>query len=82
MQECGPLSGLLHSEPLRPQNRASRGSDENHTTRTVPVPEFVARLLATEMADRDGDELVFESARGDGYLTLGAVRLPGVCRRL
>ena len=37
----------------------------------VPVPTFVARVLETEMADRDGEALVFESARGGGYLTLG-----------
>jgi hypothetical protein len=35
---------------------------------------FLARLLATEIADRDGAALVFESARGGGYLTLGQAR--------
>jgi integrase len=45
------------------------GPTKNHTARTVPVPAFVARLLATEIAGRDGDALVFESWRG-GYLTL------------
>jgi integrase len=50
------------------------GPTKNHTSRTVPVPVFVARLLATEIADRDGDALVFESARGGGYLTLGQAR--------
>jgi integrase len=45
------------------------GPTKNHTARTVPVPAFVARLLATETAGRDGDALVFESRRG-GYLTL------------
>jgi integrase len=40
----------------------------------VPVPAFLARLLATETADRDGDGLVFESAHGGGYLTLGQAR--------
>lgn len=34
---------------------------------------FVARLLATEIADPDGGALVFESRRG-GYLTLGQAR--------
>ena len=50
------------------------GPTKNHTARTVPVPAFVARLLETEMADRDGNALVFESARGGGYLTLGQAR--------
>ena len=45
------------------------GPTKNHTARAVPVPAFVARLLATEIAGRDGDALVFESRRG-GYLTL------------
>ena len=40
----------------------------------MPVPRFVARLLATEVGDRDGAALVFESARGGGYLTLGQAR--------
>ena len=38
------------------------------------MPAFVARLLATEIADRDGAALVFASARGGGYLTLGQAR--------
>jgi integrase len=50
------------------------GPTKNHTARTVPVPAFVARLLATETAGRDGDALVFESARGGGHLTLGQAR--------
>lgn len=50
------------------------GPTKNHTARTVPVPAFVARLLETEIADRPGDALVFESARGGGYLTLGQAR--------
>jgi integrase len=50
------------------------GPTKNHTARSVPVPAFVAPLLATEIADRDGDALVFESARGGGYLTLGQAR--------
>ena len=48
------------------------GPTKNHTARTVPIPAFVARLLETEIADRDG-ALVFESARG-GHLTLGQAR--------
>ena len=38
------------------------------------MPSFVGRLLETEIADRDGGALVFESARGGGYLTLGQAR--------
>lgn len=49
------------------------GETKNHTTRTVPVPAFLARLLKTEIGDRDDDALVFTSARG-GYLTLGQAR--------
>jgi hypothetical protein len=44
----------------------AEGPTKNHTIRTVPMPAFVARLLTTEIADRDGDALVFESARGGG----------------
>ena len=47
------------------------GPTKNHNARTVPVPVFVARLLATEIDGRDGGALVFPSARGGGYLTLG-----------
>lgn len=50
------------------------GPTKNHSSRTVPVPEFVARLLATEIGDSDGSVLVFTSARGGGYLTLGQAR--------
>lgn len=50
------------------------GPTKNHSSRMVPVPAFVARLLATEMGDRDGSALVFTSARGGGYLTLGQAR--------
>ena len=50
------------------------GPTKNHTSRTVPVPEFLARLLGTEIGDRPGDALVFCSARGGGYLTLGQAR--------
>lgn len=47
---------------------------KNHTARTVPVPAFLARLLETEIADRDGGALVFVSARGGGHLTLREAR--------
>ena len=50
------------------------GPTKNHTARTVPVPAFVARLLATEIADREVDALVFRSARSGDYLTLGQAR--------
>jgi integrase len=50
------------------------GPTKNHTARTVPVPAFAARLLETEIADRDRGALVFESTRGGGYLTLGQAR--------
>jgi integrase len=50
------------------------GETKNHTSRTVPIPAFVARLLATEIADKDAATLVFPSARSDGYLTLGQAR--------
>ncbi len=50
------------------------GPTKNHTARTVPVPEFLARLLETEIAGRDHGALVFESARGGGPLTLGQAR--------
>lgn len=50
------------------------GPTKNHTSRKVPVPAFVARILKTEIADRDKTALVFASARGGGYLTLGQAR--------
>jgi integrase len=49
------------------------GTTKNHSARTVPVPKFLAPLLATETQGRDGIALVFPSRRG-GYLTLGEVR--------
>lgn len=50
------------------------GPTKNHTSRTVPVPTFLTRLLKTEMAGRADGALVFPSARGGGYLTLGQAR--------
>ncbi len=50
------------------------GETKNHTSRTVPVPAFLARLVETEVADKDGSALVFPSARGGGYLTLAQAR--------
>ena len=38
------------------------------------MPVFLVRLLKTEIVDRDGNALVFESRRGGGYLTLGQTR--------
>jgi integrase len=50
------------------------GPTKNHASRTVPVPVFVARPLATEVEGRSGDALVFTSARGGGYLTPAQAR--------
>jgi integrase len=50
------------------------GPTKNHKARTVPVPEFVARLLETEIGGLEAGALVFNSARGGGYLTLGQAR--------
>jgi integrase len=50
------------------------GETKNHTSRTVPVPVFLARLLETEVADKDGSALVFPSPRNGGYLTLAQAR--------
>lgn len=50
------------------------GPTKNHASRTVPVPAFLARLLETEMAGREAGALVFESARGGGYLTPAQAR--------
>ncbi|OSC32575.1 site-specific integrase [Mycobacterium vulneris] len=50
------------------------GETKNHTSRTVPVPLFLARLLETEIADKDDATLVFPSARDGGYLTPAQAR--------
>jgi integrase len=50
------------------------GATKNHTSRSVPVPEFIVRLLRTEVDDRPLDALLFVSRRGGGYLTLGQAR--------
>jgi integrase len=50
------------------------GETKNHTSRTVPAPAFLARLLETEIADKDDAALVFPSARSNSYLTLGQAR--------
>lgn len=50
------------------------GPTKNHSARTTPVPAFVARLLQTEVASPEDSDLVFPSARGGGYLTLGQAR--------
>jgi integrase len=50
------------------------GPTKNHTSRTVPVPEFLARLLKTEAQGREPGALMFSSARSGGYLTLGQAR--------
>ncbi|HPX36509.1 MAG TPA: tyrosine-type recombinase/integrase [Mycobacterium sp.] len=49
------------------------GPTKNNESRTVPIPQSVARLLATEIEHLDSDSLVFRPERGD-YLTLGQAR--------
>jgi len=49
------------------------GPTKNHSARTVPVPKFLAPLLATEIGERADDAQLFPSRRG-GYLTEGEVR--------
>jgi integrase len=49
------------------------GDTKNHTTRAVPVPKFLVPLLGTELAGKEGHELVFPSHRG-GYLTESELR--------
>lgn len=49
------------------------GPTKNHSSRAVPVPKFLARLLETEIAGRDSRALVFPSRR-DGFLPLGEGR--------
>lgn len=49
------------------------GAPKNRTTRRVPIPKFVARLLATEIEGRDATELVFPGRRGE-WLTEGQFR--------
>lgn len=50
------------------------GPTKGKSARTVPVPGLVAALLTTEVDGRAADDLVFPSARGGGYLTLGQAR--------
>lgn len=50
------------------------GPTKNQTPRAVPVPMFLAQLLATEVEGLAHDALVFPSARGGGFLTLGQAR--------
>lgn len=49
------------------------GPTKNHSSRSVPVPKFLARLLETEIAGKDSKALVLPSRRG-GYLPLGEGR--------
>lgn len=49
------------------------GPTKNHSSRSVPVPKFLARLLETEIAGKDSRALVLPSRRG-GYLPLGEGR--------
>jgi integrase len=50
----------------------TEGPPKNHTSRSVPIPAFLARLLETELADRAPDEVAFPGRDG-GYVTPGAV---------
>lgn len=49
------------------------GAPKNRTTRRVPIPKFVARLLATEIEGHGATELVFPGRRGE-WLTEGQFR--------
>ena len=49
------------------------GDTKNHTVRKVPIPKFLAPLLATEIQGRDDEGLVFPSRRND-YVTNGEFR--------
>ncbi len=49
------------------------GPTKNHSSRAVPIPKFLARLLETEIAGRETCALVFPS-RHDGFLPLGEGR--------
>lgn len=49
------------------------GTTKNRGARSVPIPMFLAPLLATEIKGRDSAALVFDSRRG-GHLTPGEVR--------
>jgi hypothetical protein len=57
-----------------PSRPLVEGGTKDHTSWTVPVPAFLVRLPASEIAGGDGGALVFTSARGGGYLTLGQAR--------
>ncbi|WP_280243518.1 tyrosine-type recombinase/integrase [Nocardia abscessus] len=46
---------------------------KNHTSRSVPVPLFLAELLAADLDGREGAPVVFESRNG-GHLPLGEFR--------
>ncbi|MGH3634576.1 MAG: tyrosine-type recombinase/integrase [Mycobacterium sp.] len=48
-------------------------TEQNRTSRAVPIPKFLAPLLATEIQGRGSRDLAFPSRRG-GYLTPGEFR--------
>lgn len=50
------------------------GPTKGKQSRTVPVPAFLTPLLKTEIDGRAPNDLVFPSARGGGWLTLGQGR--------
>jgi integrase len=51
------------------------GETKNHTTRTVPLPAFLAGLLETEIADKNDAALVFPSARSNSVEGCDGIRL-------
>ena len=61
---------------IRPRNTKGlvEGTTKNHDARTVPVPKFLAPLLATDIGERADTELLFGSRRRGGYLTTGELR--------
>lgn len=52
----------------------TEGATKTKTTRTVPVPAFLAALLKTEIGDRGADEKVFPPRRRGEYLGVGELR--------
>ncbi|WP_063713100.1 tyrosine-type recombinase/integrase [Nocardia jiangxiensis] len=47
---------------------------KNHSSRLVPVPDFLGKELASMIADRDASALVFTGRKGDQFLSLGEFR--------
>ena len=59
---------------LRPKDRPRGGANEEPHLSHGAGAQFLIRLLETEIQDTDGRALVFPSARGGGFLTLGQAR--------